>query len=136
MKTPDEIKKGLECCAASSEDCTMNTACPYHGGESGMLCMTVMSADALAYIQQLEAKVPKWIGVEERLPSGFDYFDDGTAEPAEYIVKVKNAEVATIAMFDGKEWIPAQYNGITEDRWFASSVTHWMPLPEPPEEEV
>ena len=80
--------------------------------------------------------VPQWISVKDRLPSGFDYFDDGTAEPAEYIVKVKNAEVATIAMFDGNEWIPAQYNGITEDVWFAGPVTHWMPLPEPPKEEV
>lgn len=80
--------------------------------------------------------IPKWISVEEELPSGMDYFDDGTAEPAEYIVKVKNASVATIAMFDGKEFIPAQYNGITEDRWFVSRVTHWMPLPKPPEEEA
>lgn len=79
---------------------------------------------------------PKWISVGDQLPSGFDYFDDGTAEPAEYIVKVKNAEVATIAMFDGNEWIPAQYNGITEDRWFAGPVTHWMPLPELPGEKT
>ncbi len=95
---------------------------------------------ALAYDREQYQKgyrdgQPQWISVEERLPSGFDYFEDGTVEPAEYIVKVKDASIATIAMFDGKEWIPAQYNGITEDRWFVSPITHWMPLPEPPEEE-
>lgn len=91
--------------------------------------------DELEQVKVERDAVPQWISVEERLPSGFDYFEDGTVEPAEYIVKVKGASVATIAMFDGKEWIPAQYNGITEDRWFASSITHWMPLPEAPKGE-
>lgn len=91
---------------------------------------------AAELIEELTAKQPTWISVKERLPSGFDCFEDGTVEPAEYIVKVKGASVATIAMFDGKEWIPAQYNGNTEDRWFVSPITHWMPLPEPPEEEA
>lgn len=55
MKRPDEIKKGLECCAMSSYRCEDD--CPYReqcrneqGGKS-------MNEDALALIQQLEATV-------------------------------------------------------------------------------
>lgn len=48
MKTPDEIKKGLECCSmpgCKGEDC------PYNHDEP---CYFVMHADVLVYIQQLE----------------------------------------------------------------------------------
>lgn len=46
MKTPDEIKKGLWCCA--NDKCE---ECPYDA--SKCICF---EKDALAYIQQLEAK--------------------------------------------------------------------------------
>ena len=49
MKSPDEIKKGLECC--TSRDCGGNK-CPYFNEKS---CNAAKSADALALIQQLEA---------------------------------------------------------------------------------
>lgn len=45
-KTPDEIKKGLECCAASK--CIV---CPYKDWNG---CTTRKNTDALAYIHQLE----------------------------------------------------------------------------------
>ena len=53
MKTPDEIKKGLMFCgdgdlfAGGCEDCNYR-----HAG-----CSTALSVDALAYIEQLEAKI-------------------------------------------------------------------------------
>lgn len=46
MKTPEEIKKGLECCMIMA-GCAK---CPYRGEK----CALTVSADALAYIQQLE----------------------------------------------------------------------------------
>ena len=46
MKTPEEIKKGLECCK-SNPTCSI---CPYYNEDD---CQ-VMESDALAYIQQLE----------------------------------------------------------------------------------
>ena len=50
MKTPDEIKKGLETCIGK---CTGNKPhCPYDTCGDG--CMDSMNRDALAYIQQLE----------------------------------------------------------------------------------
>ena len=54
QKTPDEIKKGLECCGKGltwNETC--GTGCPYQGKYiTG--CSMEISADALALIQQLE----------------------------------------------------------------------------------
>ena len=51
QKTSDEIKKGLECCAASYADC--HKECPYKPDCDGSQILK----DALALIQQLEATV-------------------------------------------------------------------------------
>lgn len=52
MKTPDEIKKGLEC--SLTEMCAGRT-CPYW--EDHDLCIRRSRADAVALIQQLESKL-------------------------------------------------------------------------------
>ena len=52
-KTPDEIKKGLECC--KEDECFGEREnCPYTADPK--LCVGVMCADALALIQQLETE--------------------------------------------------------------------------------
>lgn len=48
MKTPDEIKKAVSLCIL----CGRCADCPYR--LTG--CMSALSADALAYIEQLEAE--------------------------------------------------------------------------------
>lgn len=50
MKSPDEIKKGLECCSISYADC--NNECPYKPDCDGSQILK----DALALIQQLQAE--------------------------------------------------------------------------------
>lgn len=158
MKTAEEIKKGLEI-HASVEPCTKHS-CHYYGGVSGKMCTQVLIEDALAYIQQLEAahrteyceeadygckalgearkriaeleaQVPKWTSVEERLPK-------------------KNQRVVVT---DGKHaWDYGQFNGLAfcfekdnpnprKWNWKNHTVRHvewWMPketaLPEPPKE--
>lgn len=62
MKTPDEIKKGLALCIDNEAACI---GCPYDDVET---CHCDLMEDAFALIQQLEAKVPKWISVEKKLP--------------------------------------------------------------------
>lgn len=53
MKTPDEIKKGLETCIG---ECTGNKPhCPYH--ECGNGCMDTMNRNSLAYITHLESRL-------------------------------------------------------------------------------
>lgn len=49
MKTPEEIKKGLECCS-KTDKCP---ECPYYGED---WCSTKKNVDALAYIQRLEIR--------------------------------------------------------------------------------
>jgi hypothetical protein len=58
-KTPDEIKKGLEC-----SDCRN---CPYADCGSYEECMVAMAADAMAYIQQLEAAKAELLTKVEQL---------------------------------------------------------------------
>lgn len=80
---------------------------------------------------------PRWISVEERLPSGW-WIDPetGYSEPEEYIVFVKGATLPTFANFiEGKFTRPdAIY--CRDETGFADAITHWMPLPMPPKEEV
>ena len=80
--------------------------------------------DALALIQHLEAKQPKWIGVEERLPEPF---------------------VSVLVQMPGEEPHPTVREGFITHAgiWSAGyfkrdpdEVTHWMPLPEPPKEDA
>ena len=53
MKTPEEIKKGLECC----RDSVSCMKCEYYDKrDRKYACETALLADALAYIQQLEAQ--------------------------------------------------------------------------------
>ena len=51
MKSPEDIKKGLECCNTFN-DCQ---ECPYDKADGSWACTVERNADALAYIQQLEA---------------------------------------------------------------------------------
>ena len=56
MRTPDEIKKGLECCTPKYEAYRWKTCepkCPY-SADIGVECRIQLMTDALAYIQQLE----------------------------------------------------------------------------------
>ena len=59
MKTPDEIKKGLEMCqrdALSEAACC--PLCPYDdGGFDIIACTGCLARDALTYIQQLEKRL-------------------------------------------------------------------------------
>ena len=52
MKTPDEIKKGLEVCATLDGDCEN---CPYDGLQ--IFCVDLSRKDALKYIKQLESRI-------------------------------------------------------------------------------
>lgn len=120
MVTPEKIKKGLECCTpvwAGNHWKTCNSNCPYIGLADS--CRGQLVYDALAYIQQLEAKVPKWIGVKERLPETEGKYIVCTAKGSVYCTRFKAYGKSGAFQTD-----------------MNTHVTHWMPLPEPPKEEV
>lgn len=123
MKTPEGIKKGLECCAAD-EPCG---GCPYRSEVD--MCIGMIARDALSYIRQLEnqiadigKKVPKWSSVKEQPP--------------------KDGQKVIVAFRDGEDVIVDQAKYSNGEFDFANwayvwdeNITHWMPLPEPPKEE-
>ena len=122
-RTPEEIKAGLKACTTGkTPGYGCNAHCPYLNVPN---CWLSVKADALALIEHLEAQQPKWISVKERLPKYVEValvcayrYSGGIAEPEGRIY---------IAMF-----IPSNRSWMELPDGFA--VTHWMPLPEPPEE--
>ena len=113
MKTPEEIKKGLEVCRA--DECHgHHTGCPY---DDDFFCIMHICGDALALIEHLDAKVPKWISVEERMP-----------ECMQPVIVCREGGKVEQGYKDTMDWWKV-YGTRTK------KVTHWMPLPEPPEEE-
>ena len=126
MRTPEEIKKGLEYCSEKAEKKTKCSECIYFNDPRGW-CSTAITKDALAYIQQLEAKQPRWISVGERLP-----------EDAErvYVALRGGAGGVYIAQYFKNKCQPQEDFWMLENDWeVPASPTHWMPLPPGPEEE-
>ena len=81
--------------------------------------------DALALIEHLEAQIPKWISVEERLP---EMYEDGSAD----IVLVTDGQFIHMAAYAHGKWHFAECGEMKEPMFY--TVTHWMPLPEPQKE--
>lgn len=127
MKTHEEIKTGLEYCSQNVPyPCN---GCPYERDElleNAWRCN--LNADTLAYIKRLEAQIPKWISVEERLPEVSDVvLVIANGKPREHIT-LHNALL--IASYWGEEgWIADGFEG-----WDKLAVAHWMELPEAPKE--
>ena len=65
-KTPEEIKKGLECCYSPVEPMLRCEACPYNGS---IVCKMRLNTDALAYIQRLEAQNAELVRKTDKLQS-------------------------------------------------------------------
>ena len=126
MRSPDEIKKGLESCGA--DECHgEHTGCPY---KDDALCMMHICSDALAYITQLEARVPKWISVKDRLPE-----DD--VDVIAYAVS-NNGGYTIVVTFHTHKLYGLNIEGWASPWQYFSShytITHWMSLPEPPKED-
>lgn len=116
MKTPEEIKRGLECCeTVECDDCPYAVMLVTKYGKTVIGCQETVTQDTVAYIKQLEAQVPRWIPVIERLP------EDG-----------KDVLVLIRGIVDvGFHF--AQYGWETYTMRTVG-ITHWMPLPEPPKE--
>lgn len=125
MKTPEKIK-AIKLALTDIE--TTCGHCPYGGEPNGCnrpggICkMFDVALDAAEAISQLEAQQPRWISVKEQLP--------------------ENGQKIIAAFRDGGGLIVDQARYSNGEFDFASwayvlgdNITHWMPLPQPPEEE-
>lgn len=129
MKKPEEIKKGNACCGSGSCD-----GCPYRYAENdNNTCCGVLTEDTLTYIQQLEAQVPRWIPVEERLPERHGQQCVGLYSIGEY------KGYLTPYVFT---WHAYGNNGYVDGPHFNDEgldglkVHCWMPLPKAPKEDA
>ena len=150
MKTPEEIKKGLEIAVngCTTCDCCI-TDCPYDlechpMGDTNADLPKQMASDALAYIQQLENHIgeltekvsqfeaahPKWISVKDRLP-------EDNLNVLVYAIGDNENSVIAMTGYTHKMY------GYNIEGWrspwqyffYEYKITHWMPLPEPPKED-
>ena len=134
MKKPEEIKKGLECCAKASEEACKH--CPYCN-DCDIFEACNLYRDALAYINQLEARGHGWISVKDRLPEPYTdvlVIAHGWKDRSIYIGRLEKVE-------SQESWLTGLTNKASDWTIWGFSylvepvVTHWMPLPEPPKEE-
>lgn len=130
-KSPDEIKRGLECCI--KDNCK---ECPYYPLYEVFGCKLARAKDALALIEHLERqnkclqenkesfekrmidlaqRMPHWISVEERLP-----------ERGVEVLGTNGTEVEMCTYWPGQQ---TPWESWTQFRF---KPTHWMPMPEPP----
>lgn len=117
MKTPEEIKHGLECC--TNQVRCVGPQCEYYGDFPN--CITSLMRDALEYINELEARAPRWISVKERLP------EEGVWVLTRDIYgKIRNSSLYVLRDGTNMFWPNRLFPG--------KHITHWMPLPKAPEE--
>ena len=108
-------------------------------GKSGIWALIEQASDRIANqsthiaalqqeIDKLRGQLPRWIPVEERLPDHDELvLVIASGKPKENITLDEAVELATLYS-DG--WCLE-----TWPEWAGAKVTHWMPLPEPPEVE-
>ena len=83
--------------------------------------------EAIEAIPAADVRPVKWIPVTERLPEKMQYV----------LVRYQNNDMAVASWFGGDEHIRF-WRAMTDEGWCAdcdTEPTHWMPLPQPPEEE-
>ena len=150
MRDYEDLVKSLRYCA--EYDCT--TVCPRAGTGNG--CITRLKKEAADAIEELSK--PKWISVEERLPDGGVHvlaccharWLAGSGNL--YVCDAFHSNPKTIVCSYDDD-IDSEYDEETDEYYFPEgwweviknwddyscvaiedTVTHWMPLPEPPKE--
>ena len=122
--TTKEIVRALRCCAEGEcKDCAMH--------EDKQRCQENLLDKAAEAIERLTAenaalreKVPQWISVEDRLPEAWKD-EDGVLINYMIYTPEFGADIGNYHAMD-KRWLCMA---------IPFTVTHWMPLPEAPEEE-
>lgn len=121
--TKEKIVQALRVCEA------LGCSSFSYRGSKEQFCVDALIRDAIdlieaqaAEIEKLEAQVPRWIPVEERLPES-----DGD------VLLIVNGKVDNVTLIDAYElgsfsksegWILEMW-----PEWQDPKVTHWMPLP-------
>ena len=123
--TDKEIVQALRVCSRRTDAQTC-AKCPLFDSEDCMGDMMVGAADLIERLTAenaaLREKVPQWISVEDRLPID---------RLSKYLVAFRDTGGSIVDM---ARYFPS--DGWTCDNWEVPQnlITHWMPLPDSPEE--
>lgn len=119
--TAQEIVQALRCCKFG----VPCEKCPVVGNKD---CFDEVNTAAADLIERLTAenaalreKVPQWVSVEERRP-----------ESGKRVLATDGVFVGEAYRTSADTW--RRYDGIAMRDCIGSIVTHWMPLPDAPEE--
>lgn len=129
MMTPEEFAKRMQQIADSDSpedghieaDELMCFVLRKLGYEDGVDIFDAMEKMAGGAVQMSE-----WIKTSERLP-------DAEYGEGKNVLTVNTLEVIRVAYYDGSCWCNPDGEPVKTARLFP--ITHWMPIPEPPEEE-
>ena len=138
----EELVKMLHVCGDSNNSCwdcpiLKDGSCPHEEWEFAAEKYMLQAADAIEELiaaltasnEVIAKSRPKWIPVTERLPDMKDYdYVLGIVNGSDINVRFENA-VEMVSYDPGSGWFMDDYPNAE------ISVTHWMPLPEPPNEE-
>ena len=102
--------------------------CPIGGAEFSFEDCRNVFRDAADAIEELLAAVPKWISVEERLPSRYETV-------LLYIRTYKDSYI-TIGDYEPNELRFRDFGDRNNQVYCGDIVTHWASLPEAPREEI
>lgn len=111
--TREEIVKALRECSSGNMNCSK---CPMWDSKLDLRCMDAVMMSAADMLEQ-DAKKTRWISVKDRLP-----------EKTMLVLGVVHGHVGELAYINNRNLFERRERPI-------EGVTHWMPLPEPPEEE-
>lgn len=121
--TDKEIIRALRCC--EKEVCADGGLCPLFSDAD---CIVHLREAAIDWIERLTAenaalreKVPQWVSVDDRHP-----------KPGTRVLATDGVFVGEAYRTSADTW--RRYDGIAMRDCIGSVVTHWMPLPEAPEE--
>ena len=147
LKPEDLVKALREDCKTCSE----NPICENGTNLAGLYCANKDAADQIERdqkeIEELREK-QRWIPVAERLPEELVLVNVVWVNrvPEPYYGKIKGVPFSGTACFFGERWYwdsPIVLDLLSEDGKDdpdlvddAVDITHWMPLPEPPKEDV
>lgn len=118
IRTAEQIKDALERCA-NNKPCK---GCAYCTSEEKFMCTDALMNDTLKHIANLEAKVPKWVSVNDALPEHVQ---------GNYLILLGGEIYA--AKWEYDEW--NEKYAFRIDYQIVPNITHWMKVLEPPEEE-
>ena len=113
----EDLKVALDFCASDDDG-----KCDYCYYEERSWCQRDLARDALKQIEYLETKVPKWVSVKDALPEHVQ---------GNYLILLGGEIYA--AKWEYDEW--NEKYAFRIDCQIVPNVTHWMKVPEPPEEE-